>query len=318
MQDTEVAELIDVLNAGFPPVHEMSGVEARATIAARRQPVQNIDDVERVEDREVPAPHGAVGVRFYFPHGSAAASLPVVVFFHGGGFVFCDIESHDGFCREMAKETRSIVVSVDYRLAPEHRAPAAAQDAHTTLAWVLEHAAEFGGDPRRVVTAGDSAGGNLATVACMMIKESGGREPAGQVLIYPMLDPSCASESYEKYATGYVNTKAAMEWYWRQYLDGGPIPRPEHHVAPLTASNLAGLPPAVVVTAGWDPLSSEGTSYVAALRRAGVPVLNRSYPELFHGFLTIAPLRAAQSARTLLWRDLRSLITSTDSQEVTA
>ena len=310
MFDTEVSELLKVMNQGFPPVQEMTGADARAAVAARAQPVLNVDDVDRTEDRTIATEHGPLGVRIYFPHGHGVDPLPVIVFFHGGGFVFCDIASHDGFCRRMAKGVNAIVVSVDYRLAPEHPAPAAAHDAYAALTWVAEHATELGGDPGRIVTAGDSAGGNLAAVVCLMAREGGGPRVAAQVLLYPVIEPSFESESYGKYATGFFNTKAAMQWYWRQYLGGDVLPEPAHHVAPLRADDHTGLPPAIVVTAGTDPLCTEGADYAAALRRSDVPVIHRHYPGLFHGFVTIAALGAAVSARELLWSDLAALTTT--------
>lgn len=320
MWDTEIADLLDVLDSGFPKVQEMSGAEARAAVAARRVPVTNLDDVRSAEDLEIASAHGPIPARVYHPHG-ADRPRPVVVFFHGGGFVFCDLESHDGFCRAMARGADAIVVSVDYRLAPEHRAPAAAEDAFAATRWAIEHAAELGGDPERVLVMGDSAGGNLAAVACLMARDAGGPVPAGQVLIYPVIDPGCDSASARRYPTGYFNTVAAMQWYWQQYLpEGGVLPAPTAHVAPLTAASLAGLPPAILVTAGLDPLSSEGHDYAAALRRDGTSVLHRDYGGLFHGFLTISSLRAAQSARDLLWHDAAGLLAAgtTDDQGATA
>lgn len=311
MWDAEVADLLEVLNAGFPEVETMSGAQARAAVAERRAPVTNLDDVAGAEDIEIPAPHGSVRARVYQPHrGDGSDGLrPVVVFFHGGGFVFCDIESHDGFCRAMTRATDAIVVSVDYRRAPEHRAPAAAEDALTATTWAMENAVELGGDPDRVVTMGDSAGGNLAAVVCLMARAAGRPLPAAQVLLYPVIDPGCDSDSARAYRTGYFNTLAAMKWYWQQYLpEDGALPEPTAHVAPLTATTLAGLPPAIVVTAGLDPLASEGREYAAALRRDGAQVLHREYGGLFHGFLTILPLRAARAARELLWRDLVNLL----------
>lgn len=313
--DDEVSELLGVLDASFPPVHEMTGAQARAAIAERRGPVANRADVPRTQDLTIPGPHGSLKVRLYFPHGHEQQALPVVVFFHGGGFVFCDIESHEGFCREMAEQTRSIVVSVAYRLAPEHPAPAAARDAYTALSWARENAATFGGDPVRVITAGDSAGGNLATVACVMSDEAGVPPAAGQVLLYPMLDPGCEADSYQRYATGYYNTRAAMQWYWQQYLSAGATTYPRHHVAPLETPDLGGSPPSVVVTAGLDPVRDDGEAYADALARDGVAVLHRRYAGLFHGFLTLASLRAARSARTLLWRDMRTLLAAAGNEE---
>ncbi|RKT87165.1 acetyl esterase [Saccharopolyspora antimicrobica] len=306
MFDEEVAAVIQSLDAGFPRVEEMTGPEARAAIAARRQPVRNPDVVAKTEDRRIPGPGGELPVRLYFPHHDGDGALPVVVFCHGGGFVFCDLESHDGFCRELSARTESVVISVDYRLAPEHRAPAAAHDAYAALTWAAENARELGGDPDRLLIAGDSAGGNLAASACLLARDAGGPGVAAQVLIYPALDPACDSASYRERGSGYGNTKAAMEWYWRQYLPADGAVEPRYQVEPLAADTFRGLPPAIVVTAGLDPLSDDGRAYAAALARDGVAVTHRHYPGLFHGFLTIMPLQAGQSARDLLWHDLRA------------
>lgn len=316
MFDTEVSELLQMMDRGFPPVHEMTGAQARAAVAARRQPVDNIDDVDRAEDRDISTQHGSLPIRIYYPHGHGERPLPVVVFFHGGGFVFCDIDSHDGFCRRVAKNVGAVVVSVGYRLAPEHPAPAAAQDAYAALVWVAENAAELGVDPDMIITAGDSAGGNLAAVSALMAREFGGPAIAAQVLLYPVIEPDFDSPSYQRYASGYFNTKAAMQWYWRQYLGEQPIPEPASFVAPLRATTHVDLPPAIVVTAGMDPLSSEGHAYVAALKRAAVPVVHRHYPGLFHGFLTIGPLRAAAAARELLWADLTAVLADSTREVV--
>lgn len=323
----EVADLLQVLDEGFPAVHEMTGAEARAAVAARAAVVTNIDDVRATEDRTVPVGGDEVGVRVYHPHADAPGrdgARPGVVFLHGGGFVFCDIESHDGFCRRIAKHTGAVVVSVDYRRAPEHRAPVAAQDAYAATCWTAEHAAELGIDATRIVVAGDSAGGNLAAVVALMARDRTGPALAGQVLLYPVIEPDFDSPSYREYAEGHFNTRAAMQWYWTQYLGGDPattpLPEPVEYVVPSRA-DLAGLPPAVVVTAGRDPLSSEGEAYARALRAAGTAVRHRHYPDLFHGFATIGPFRAAESARELLWADLTTLLhgrRSTHEEEISA
>lgn len=304
MIDQEVSALLDLLNSGFPAVEEMTGAHARAAVAARRAPVTNLDDVRETEDVTLDVDGGTVGLRVYRPHGPEAAR-PLVLFLHGGGFVFCDVESHDGFARLTARSLGAVVVSVDYRRAPEHRAPTAAEDAYAALGWAVAHADELGVDPRRVLVAGDSAGGNLAAVVCLLARDRRGPAIAGQVLLYPVLDPSCATPSYETYGTGWFNTAAAMRWYWQQYL-GDAAPGPA--TAPSLVEDLSGLPPAVVVLAGNDPLRSEGEEYAARLAAAGVPTVARVHAGLFHGFVTILPLRAAAAARELLWSDVARLL----------
>ncbi|MBB3039240.1 alpha/beta hydrolase [Hoyosella altamirensis] len=308
MLDHEIQTVLDSLNTHFPRVEEMTAQQARAAVAARRVPVTNFDAVERSEDFQIPGDGGPIPVRLYVPHSAEGHQLPVVVFLHGGGFVFCDIDSHDGFCRELSRGTNAIVLSVGYRRAPEHKAPTAAEDAWTALMWASENADRIGGDRERILVAGDSAGGNLAAVACMIATERGGPHVAGQILLYPVIDPSCSTSSFERFGTGFFNTAEAMRWYWQQYLPDWSLPIPEHHVAPLRAPDHSELPPAIVVTAGLDPLSDEGIYYAEMLSTAGVLVIHRRYPDLFHGFATILSLRAADSARELLWRDIAALI----------
>ena len=305
--DDGVQEFMRAMNDGFPAVETMSAPEARAVIVGRRLPVDNLDDVARADDQLIPGPGGDIPVRIYRPHGHSETRT-AVVFCHGGGFVLCDLESHDGFCRAMARHTESVVVSVDYRLAPEHPAPAAVQDVFATFCWVIGHASELGLDPARVLIAGDSAGGNLAAVTALQCREDGGATPVGQVLIYPVIDPTFDTSSYQAYASGYVNTRAAMQWYWEQYLGGSSLPSPAYLAAPGRATSHEGLPPAVVVTAGLDVLHSEGVAYADRLRAAKVRVVHRDYPGLFHGFVTIMPFAAGASARELLWADMRSLL----------
>jgi acetyl esterase len=301
----ETERMLGLLNGGFPPVHQMTAADARAAVAARLRPIDNADDVRSAEDRVI---GGGLGLRVYRPWDDGGRQLPAIVFLHGGGFVFCSIESHDGFCRRMARYTGAVVVSVDYRLAPEHTAPAAAEDAFAALCWVADNARGLGVNPKRIVVAGDSAGGNLAAVACLMTRDRGGPQPAGQVLLYPVIAPDFETESYRRYGSGHFNTTDAMRWYWRHYLGGENLPEPAGYAAPLHAASHAGLPPAVVVIAGRDPLASEGRQYAEALRGAGVPVRRRDYPEMFHGFATIAGFAPALAAQEILWRDMQNFL----------
>lgn len=305
--DDGVQAFMRAMNDGFPAIETMTAPQARAAIVARRLPVANLDDVASADDRTVPGPDGDVPVRIYRPHGGGGTP-PAVVFCHGGGFVLCDLESHDGFCRAMSRHTQSVVISVDYRLAPEHRAPAAALDAFAVFSWAVAHADELDIDPASVAIAGDSAGGNLAAVTALQCRERGAAMPVAQVLIYPVIDPTFDTSSYQAYASGYVNTSAAMQWYWQQYLGGDGLPSPEYLVAPGRAASHEGLPPAVVVTAGLDVLNSEGAAYAQQLRAAKVPVVHRDYPGLFHGFVTIMPFAAGAAAREVLWADMRRVL----------
>ncbi|GAA1226346.1 alpha/beta hydrolase [Prauserella halophila] len=306
-----------VLEEGFPPVWEMTGEQARAAMDARVQPVANLDDVRSATDRWLPPDPGqeALRVRVYEPHGQPRPRAGVV-FCHGGGFVFCSVESHDGFCRRMARDLDAVVVSVDYRPAPEHPAPAAAEDAYRATCWAADNTTALGIDPERLVVAGDSAGGNLAAAVALMARDRDGPRVAAQALLYPVIEPDFTTESYRRYSTGQVNTLAAMQWYWQQYVPGD-LPEPGEYVVPSRAATLAGLPPAVVVSAARDPLYSEGEAYATALRGAGVPVRRRTYPELFHGFLTILPFAPAASARDLLWADLQAQLDRPTSNQET-
>ncbi len=304
--DDGVAKLMRAMNDTFPDLSTMSAEEARAVLVGRRPPVANLDDVASADDLLIPGQGGDLRVRVYRPHGDSD-SRAAVVFAHGGGFVLCDLDSHDSFCRAMSRHTDTVVVSVDYRLAPEHRAPAAAEDVFAAWCWTIEHADDLGVDSQRVLVAGDSAGGNLAAVTALMCRERGARMPAGQLLIYPVIEPFFDTESYRKYSTGYVNTRDAMQYYWRQYLDDK-MPSPEYLVAPARAESHEGLPPAIVVTAGFDVLQSEGASYAETLRAANVAVVHRDYPGLFHGFLTMMPFSAGAAGRELLWADMARLL----------
>ncbi|WP_024795746.1 alpha/beta hydrolase [Tomitella biformata] len=302
--------MLDALNASFPRVEEMTGADARAAVLARKRLSDNPERVGSVEDLVIDGPGGALPLRVYqplvVPHGGPR---PAVVFAHGGGFVFCDLDTHDELCRTMANAVGAVVVSVDYRLAPEHHAPAAAQDVYAALAWTRASCAQLHADPARIIVAGDSAGGNLAAVTALMARDLGGPALAAQVLIYPVIGDDFATPSYLEFAEGHFNTRAAMRWYWEQYAPGGTSAAAEpHRVSPILASTLAGLPPAVVLTAACDPLDSEGSAYADRLREDGVPTIHRRHDGIFHGFLTIPSLAITGRARAQLWADLAVLI----------
>ena len=294
--DPDIAAVIDALNAGFPRVTTMTGAELRELIRGRRQQPGEPEPVDSVVDKTVAGPAGDIPVRIYTPSATPEA---IVVFAHGGGFVFCDLDTHDGLCRSLCNGVGAVVVSVDYRLAPEHRWPVAAEDVYTVTRW----AAGLGGP---LVVAGDSAGGNLAAVNTLMARDRGGPEIAAQVLFYPVLDADFDTDSYRAYPTGYYNTREAMIWYWDQYAPD-PADRAHPYAAPLRAQ-LSGLPPAVVVTAGFDPLCTEGDRYAAALAEAGVRVVHRRYPGAVHGFLTMPDIKLGDRAREQAWRDLRGVL----------
>ncbi|WP_433678626.1 alpha/beta hydrolase [Nocardia sp. CA-119907] len=284
----EARVIVDAASASFPALgtEVLDAAQARRILAARpAAPVQPVP-VDRVEERMVPGPTGAppVRVRLYRPAGT---SSPVVVFFHGGGFVICGLDSHDQLCRAMGNGVGAIVVSVDYRQAPEHRFPAAAEDAYAVLEWVADQASTFGGDPDRIAVAGDSSGGNLAAVTALMARDRNGPDIVHQLLVYPMLDPARDTASYRDNANGYFVTDDHLRWYWEQYLGSdGDAANP--YAAPPRATDLAGLPPAYVITAEFDPLRDEGEEYGARLRAAGVETVLIRYDGQFHGFFTMA------------------------------
>jgi acetyl esterase len=209
--------------------------------------------------------------------------MPALVFFHGGGFVICNLDTHDGPCRSIANAAGCIVVSVDYRLAPEHPYPAAAEDCHAATEWVAKNGAEFGIDTSRIAIGGDSAGGNLAAVVALMARDRGAPSLRFQLLIYPVTDYAFETDSYRENAEGYLLTRDMMRWFWNLYVpDASKAAEP--YASPLRAADLSGLPPALCITAEYDPLRDEGEAYAARLREAGVAATTSRYDGLFHGF----------------------------------
>ncbi|MGO4203776.1 alpha/beta hydrolase [Rhodococcus sp. TAF43] len=303
--DPEVESMLTLLDAGFPPVEEMTGADARAAIRARLQPVANPEEVASVRNLEIAGPAGPIPVRVYEPAANSTQPRPVVVFAHGGGFVFCDLDTHDGICRAAANGLGAVVISVDYRLAPEHPAPAALEDVYAALVWAADNCADLNADPARLIVAGDSAGGNLAATVALASRDRRGPAVAAQALLYPVIDDDFETDSYRTYSEGHFNTRAAMQWYWKQYAPGG---ADSALISPNRAESLSGVAPAVVITATRDPLCSEGDAYAARLAADGVPTIHRVYEGLFHGFLTIPALSITQVARKQLWADLQSIL----------
>ncbi|WP_052314017.1 alpha/beta hydrolase [Nocardia thailandica] len=312
--DPQVAALLATLDASFPDVAAMTGAQARAAIRARRGPLRREPDMAAARDRTIDGPGGPLPVRIYRPHHDDPV-LPVIVFAHGGGFVFCDLDSHDEFCRAMAAGVGAIVVSVDYRLAPEHPAPAAHEDFLAAVRWATAAAGELGGDPARVAVAGDSAGGNLAATVAIALRDGGGPVPAAQILFYPVVDDDFTTESYRRFGTGHYNTTSAMRWYWRQYAPHG---TDDVRLVPTRAASLAGLPAAVVITAELDPPCASGDAYAERLAADGVPVWHRRYDGLFHGFLTVPSLDATVAARAEIWAVLREVLCGTAARAAAA
>jgi len=279
----EAQGLLDALVAlGQPPMEEQTVPVARLAtegfLALQGEPVP----VASVVNRTVPGPAGEIPVRVYTPAGTGP--LPVVLFFHGGGWVIGDLEVVDRPCRQLAAAAGAIVVSVDYRLAPEHRYPAAFDDCYAATAWVAEHAGEIGADPARLAVAGDSAGGNLAAAVSLAARDRGGPAIAAQLLIYPVTDFNFGTPSYTENADGYLLTKTAMVWFWAHYLGAQDLDK-DPYAAPARADSLAGLPAAYVATSEFDPLRDEGEAYAARLEQAGVPVTAKRFDGMVHGFL---------------------------------
>ncbi len=248
--------------------------------------------VGEVRDLRVDGATGPLRARLYAPASAPVAGLrPLVVFFHGGGWVVGDLESHDQPCRLLCRYADVHVLSVDYRLAPEHLFPAAADDAVAAFAWAVDHVAELGADPRRVAVAGDSAGGNLAAVVAQATRDSGTTQPVAQLLLYPGADGSVSRPSKSLFAEGFMLTRTQMDWYWDTYR--GDTAPTDPRLSPLLAADLGGLAPALVTTAAFDPLRDEGEAYAEALRAAGTTVVLRRAAGLVHGHFSMTGVHGA-------------------------
>jgi acetyl esterase len=308
--DPKVRALLD-LGADAPPLGtvpvETMREEAPAQMAALFRMGLVATLVAAVEDRLIPGPAGDLPVRIYTPEGRGP--FPLVVFFHGGGWVLGDLDTHDPFCRALCAGADCVVVSVGYRLAPEHCFPAAVDDALAATRWVAEHAAEVDGDPARIAVAGDSAGGNLSAVTALRLRNEGGPVLRGQLLIYPALGyHTPPTPSYIENAEGYGLTREAACWFWDQYL-GDESQAANPYAAPLLTPDLSGLPPALVITAEYDVLRDEGERYIERLRASGGEARAARYDGVHHRFAEmIGILDQADQAREEMCAWLRDVL----------
>ncbi len=267
--------------AGGPPLHEMTPEVARQAFSVFNQLGGTPQQVANIENRTIPGLAGEIPVRIYTPEGTAP--FPALVYFHGGGWVIGELDVVDVPCRALANQAGCVVVSVDYRMAPEHKFPAAVNDCYAATKWVADHGAEIGVDPKRIAVGGDSAGGNLAAVVSLMARDRGGPNLVYQVLIYPVTDATISTKSYEENADGYLLTKDGMVWFFNHYMNED-TNRKDPLLSPHWAENHKDLPPAIVITGGFDPLRDEGDAYAAKLKDAGNSVQHSHYPDMIHGF----------------------------------
>jgi acetyl esterase len=306
--DTETQLLLRLRElAGDTPIEELPVPQARRALVAGSRLVGGKQPVGSVRDFTIPGPGGDVPVRHYVPT-TGGSPAPTLVFLHGGGFVYGDLESHDALCRFLAERAGVRVLAVDYRLAPEHPFPAAVEDAYAAYAWAAEHADEIGADVDRLVVGGDSAGGNLAAVTALLARDSGVPDPAYQLLVYPTVDFSRRRRSRDLYGEGFFLSNRFMDQCSEAYVPDV-ADHEDPRVSPLLAPDLGGLPPAYVVTAGFDPLRDEGQAYADALREAGVEVTYACERGLIHSFAnTLVIGRSGREAMTRAAAALREAV----------
>jgi acetyl esterase len=290
--DPQVQAVLElVIKSGRPAYHTLSPKDARQLFRETRPAsTPKAPEIGTVTNVVAETDAGAIPVRLYRPKGAdAGAALPTLVYFHGGGWVIGDLETHDVLCRQLTAEAAMMVAAVDYRLAPEHKFPAAADDAWAATRWIVANAGRLGVDTRRLAVGGDSAGGNLAAVVALMARDAGAPSIACQVLLYPVTNVGTETQSYLDFADGYLLTRDSMRWFFDHYLASSDQAA-DWRVSPLRARSLASVAPALVVTAGFDPLRDEGEAYAQALRAAGVRVDYICYGGMIHGFAPMGRL----------------------------
>ena len=294
-----------VKKANAPEFWQLTPDQAREQYLLRVAKLAVKEAIFRTEDRRIPGPGSPIPIRIYTPREARPGEkLPVLLWFHGGGFVIGSIDTHDSVCRMLANQADCIVVSADYRLAPECKFPAAVEDCEAALKWVALHAVEFGADPQAIAIGGDSAGANLATVVAILARDAGHPKIAFQLLIYPCAAPEPETPSHYKFAEGYVLSRNNITWFFRLYQRSRADSN-DFRFAPLIADDLANLPPALVLVAGYDPLRDEGVDYAKRLIEAGNRVRLVNYEGMIHGFILMggavddAKRAVAESAQAL-------------------
>lgn len=312
--DPQMKAVLSALGSlGGKPIEKLTPAQARkqpgppdaVKVVLKKQGKSTAPEpVAKVEDRKVPGPAGSIPVRVYTPEGSGP--FPVLVYMHGGGWVIASVQAYDSSCRALANLAKCVVVSVGYRQAPEHRFPAAHEDSYAAAQYVMAHASDFGGDPKRVAVGGESAGGNLAAAVCLMARDRGGRMPIYQMLVYPIAGYDFNTPSYRENAKAKPLNRAMMMWFYRYYLRT-PKDAQSPYISLVKVRNLRGLPPATVITAQIDPLRSEGKTYADHLRAAGDPVVYRNYNGVTHEFFGMgAVVDKAKQANALAAQGLQS------------
>jgi acetyl esterase len=309
----QIREALRVMaEAQLRPIEEMTPAEARAQMEAmaRARKAEPLP-VARVEERMIPGPAREIRLRLYWPQ--TAVPVPAVVYYHGGGHVIGSLDTHDFVARNLCGGTGALVASVDYRMGPEHKFPAAVDDSFAALQWVHANAESLGADPGRIGVHGDSAGGNLAAVVALLARDAGSPRLRLQSLVYPVTDYTMSGGSYERYATGYgILTRNAMVWFRNHYLRSLEDAQ-DWRASPISAAGLAGVAPAIVITAECDVLNDDGERYSEALRRAGVPVEYKEYPGMIHAFFGMVPaVDNAMSAQRLVWDAFKRAFASRD------
>jgi acetyl esterase len=280
--DPQIRVLLD-RGAGVPATHTLPVAVARAQYEARIALMAPAAEVASVRELTINGPSGPLKIRIYTPHG--VSPFPLLAFFHGSGFVLCSLDTHDGMCRNLCAGAGCVVASVDYRLAPEHKFPAGPDDCLYATRWAAAHADKLGADSAHVAVGGDSAGGTMAAATALRVRDEGGPRLRAQLLLYPVTDyHTPGTPSYEENADGYGLSRDTMKWFWAHYLkDASEAANP--YASPLRAPDLSNLPPALVITAQYDPLRDEGERYAEKLKAAGVPIAMSRYDGVNHGFM---------------------------------